>query len=36
MNIRVPLNVEKYLSSYTTGGFSERPQFHGVTGQLFP
>jgi hypothetical protein len=30
MNLRVPLNVGKFLSSCTTGGFSRRAQLHGV------
>jgi hypothetical protein len=30
MNLRVPVNVGKFLSSCTTGGFSRRPQLHGV------
>jgi hypothetical protein len=31
MNLRVPLNVGKFLSSCTTGGFSRRVQVHGVS-----
>jgi hypothetical protein len=31
MNLRVPQNVEKFLSSCTNGGFSRRVQFHGVS-----
>jgi hypothetical protein len=31
MNLRVPKNVGKFLSSYATGVFSRRPQFHGVS-----
>jgi hypothetical protein len=30
MNLRVPLNVEKFLSSCATGGFSRRAQLHAV------
>jgi hypothetical protein len=30
MNLRVPQNVGKFLSSRTTGGFSRRAQLHGV------
>jgi hypothetical protein len=30
MNLRVPLNVGKFLSSCTTGGFSRRAQLHEV------
>jgi hypothetical protein len=26
MNLRVPLNAEKFLSDFTIGGFSQRPQ----------
>jgi hypothetical protein len=33
MKIRVPLNVEKYLGSLATGGFSRRTQLHGVSGR---
>jgi hypothetical protein len=29
MNLRVPYNVGKFLSSCTTGGFSRRAQLHG-------
>jgi hypothetical protein len=28
MNLRVPSNVVKFSSSYTTGGFSRRVQLH--------
>jgi hypothetical protein len=31
MNLRVPYNVEKFLSSCTTGGFSRRSQLHEVS-----
>jgi hypothetical protein len=31
MNLRVPSNVGKILSSCTTGGFSSRAQLHGVS-----
>jgi hypothetical protein len=31
MNFRVPLYAEKFLSSYTIGGFSRRFQFHAVS-----
>jgi hypothetical protein len=31
MNLRVLYNVEKFLSSCATGGFSRRTQLHGVT-----
>jgi hypothetical protein len=31
MNLRVPQNVGKFLSSCTTGGFSRRAQLHGVS-----
>jgi hypothetical protein len=31
MNIRVPSNVGKFLSSCATGGFSRWPQLHGVS-----
>jgi hypothetical protein len=30
MNLRVPQNFGKFLSSCATGGFSRRTQFHGV------
>jgi hypothetical protein len=30
MNLRVPYNVGKLLSSCATGGFSRRAQLHGV------
>jgi hypothetical protein len=30
LNFRVPYNVGKFLSSWATGGFSRRTQFHGV------
>jgi hypothetical protein len=30
-NLRVPLNVRKFLNSYTTGGFSRRAQLHEVS-----
>jgi hypothetical protein len=30
MNLRVPSNAGKFLSSCTTGGFSRRAQLHGV------
>jgi hypothetical protein len=30
MNLRVPYNVRKFLSSCTTGGFSIRAQVHGA------
>jgi hypothetical protein len=29
MNLRVPKNVERFLSSCITGGFSRRTPFHG-------
>jgi hypothetical protein len=28
INLRVPQNARKFLSSCTTGGFSRRPQLH--------
>jgi hypothetical protein len=28
MNLRVPKNAGKFLSSFTTGGFSKRAQLH--------
>jgi hypothetical protein len=31
MNLRVPQNVGKFLSSCTNGGFSRRAQLHGVS-----
>jgi hypothetical protein len=31
MNLRVPLNVRKFLSGCTTGGFSRRAQLNGVS-----
>jgi hypothetical protein len=31
MNLRVPENVGKFLSSCTIGGFSRRAQLHGVS-----
>jgi hypothetical protein len=31
MNLRVPLNFGKFLSSCTTGGFSKRAELHGVS-----
>jgi hypothetical protein len=31
MNLRVPQNVEKFLSSCATGGFSRSAQLHGVS-----
>jgi hypothetical protein len=31
MNLRVPKNFVKFLSSYGTGGFSRRAQHHGVS-----
>jgi hypothetical protein len=31
MNLRVPQNVGKFLSSFTTGGFSRRAQLHEVS-----
>jgi hypothetical protein len=31
MNLRVPLNAGKGLSSCTTGGHSRRSQFHGIS-----
>jgi hypothetical protein len=31
MNLRVPLNVGKFLSNRATGGFSRRAQLHGVS-----
>jgi hypothetical protein len=31
MNLWVPYNVGKFLSSCTTGGFSRRAQLHGVS-----
>jgi hypothetical protein len=36
MNLQVPSNVGKFLSGYTTGGFSRRAQLHEVSlvGQL--
>jgi hypothetical protein len=30
MNLRVPINVGKFLSSCTNGGFSRRAQLHEV------
>jgi hypothetical protein len=30
MNLRVPLNIGKFLSSCTTGGFSRRAHLHKV------
>jgi hypothetical protein len=29
MNLRVPLNVRKFLSNWVTGGFSRRTQLYG-------
>jgi hypothetical protein len=31
MNLRVPLNVRKFLSSWATGGFARRTWLHGVS-----
>jgi hypothetical protein len=31
MNLQVPLNVETFLSSCTTGGFSRRAELHVVS-----
>jgi hypothetical protein len=31
MNLRVPYNTGKFLSSCTTGGFARRAQLHEVT-----
>jgi hypothetical protein len=31
MNLQVPENVEKLLSSYTTGSFSGRAELRGVS-----
>jgi hypothetical protein len=31
MNIRVPQNIVKFLSSLATGGFSTSGQLHGVS-----
>jgi hypothetical protein len=31
MNLRVPWNVEKFLSGCTTGSFSRRAHLHGVS-----
>jgi hypothetical protein len=31
INLRVPSNVGKFLSSCATGGFSRRAQLHGVS-----
>jgi hypothetical protein len=31
MNLRVPQNAGKFLSSYTTGGFSRRAELHEVS-----
>jgi hypothetical protein len=31
MNLRVPSNFGKFLSSCTTGSFSRRAQLHGVS-----
>jgi hypothetical protein len=31
MNFQVPLNVGKFLSKCTTGGFSRRAHLHGVS-----
>jgi hypothetical protein len=31
MKLRVPSNVEKFLSGCTTGGFSRRVQLHAVS-----
>jgi hypothetical protein len=30
MNLQVPKNIMKFLSSYATGGFSRRAQHHGI------
>jgi hypothetical protein len=35
MNLRVPLNVGKFLSSCTTGGFSRKAHPHGVALQEY-
>jgi hypothetical protein len=35
MNLRVPQNVRKFLSSCPTGGFSRRAQLHGVRDSQF-
>jgi hypothetical protein len=35
MNLRVPQNVGKFLSSCATGGFSRRVQLHGYSQLLF-
>jgi hypothetical protein len=34
INLRVPKNIEKFLSSCTTGCFSRRNRLHGVYGTL--
>jgi hypothetical protein len=31
MNVRVPYNVGKFLSSSATGGFSRRARLHGAS-----
>jgi hypothetical protein len=31
MNLRVPYNIGKFMSSCTTGGLSRRAQLHAVT-----
>jgi hypothetical protein len=36
INLRVPYNVAKFLSSCTTGGFSRRAQLHVVSYTLSP
>jgi hypothetical protein len=35
INLRVPLNAGKFLSSCTMGGFSRRTRLHGVTSLLY-
>jgi hypothetical protein len=34
MNLRVPLNVRKFLSIWATGGFSRRAKLHEVNSLL--
>jgi hypothetical protein len=33
MYLRAPLNIGRFLSSCTTGGFSRRAQLHGVSSR---
>jgi hypothetical protein len=35
MNLRVPKVLGKFFSSSATGGFSRRPQLHGVSYEVF-